>query len=92
MIMRKVFKRILTIPLEIELFVSKQCRNYGNRVKLWKNSPVMFVFLKSREPGDVSWNIYIVLGLELNFRNLATSLFCPLTLRATRKQAWSRYS
>lgn len=50
MIMQEVFKRILTIPLEIELFVSKQCRNYGNRLKLQKNSPVMFVF-KSREAG-----------------------------------------
>lgn len=51
MIMQKVFKRILRIPLEIELFVSKQYRNYGNRLKLGKNSPVMFVFLKSREAG-----------------------------------------
>lgn len=52
MIMQKVFKRISTIPLEIELFVSKQCRSYGNRLKLLKNSPVMFVFLKSRGAGE----------------------------------------
>lgn len=53
--MQKVFKRILTIPLEIELFVSKQYRNYGNRLKLPRNSPVVFVFLKSRQAGGCQW-------------------------------------
>lgn len=43
-------------------------------------------FLKLERQEYVNRNIHIVLGLELNFRNLATSLLCPLALKA-RKQA-----
>lgn len=73
MIVVKAFKRILTIPLEIKLFVSEQGLSYGNRRKLPNNSPVIFVFLKSNETGRCqSEYIYCFgLGMELQkFRNI----------------------
>lgn len=90
--MQEVFKRILTIPLEIELFVSKQCWNYGNRLKLQKNSPVMFVFLQSREAKGCQLEHICCLRLGTSLQKLSNIFIVPLCFKSSQGAGLSIYS